>query len=368
MNFINKKHLKNQCGIYMIYCRANNKFYIGSAKNFSIRKTQHLSLLRKNKHFAKYLQHSWNQYGEPSFEFVCLELCPQNELIKAEQFYLNKYTPYNPQIGFNSRKTADSNRGYSPSAETRLKKSRIGIKQKGVDYELVDPNGVLHKGRGIGPLAKKFNLDPRSMSRLAKGEYLSFKEWRHLNFKAKEDFKFLNPKGEIVVIPYGGLNDFAKTTGMQAQTFTAIWNKRLNQCNGWRRFDNPKPAPVFTEIVNFDGRHEYVSSEDQSKTAKKIGIDSSSLSKLLKRKVRTVKGWALKDNLDQISKGFEVLSPQGEILFFRKDRKHLTEYCTANNLDRKKFRNMAMGSRKTYAGYINPNYIPPHQRTKEYVN
>jgi group I intron endonuclease len=60
-------------GIYKIINVVNNKFYVGSAVNFSRRKTRHFSELRTQTHNNSKLQNAWNKYGEASFIFVVVE-------------------------------------------------------------------------------------------------------------------------------------------------------------------------------------------------------------------------------------------------------------------------------------------------------
>ena len=51
-------------GIYKIINVVNNKFYVGSAVDLKRRKTRHFSELRTGKHNNRYLQSSWDKYGE----------------------------------------------------------------------------------------------------------------------------------------------------------------------------------------------------------------------------------------------------------------------------------------------------------------
>lgn len=60
-------------GIYKIINVVNNKFYVGSAVNFSRRKTRHFSELRTGKHNNRYLQAAWNKHGEAAFVFAVVE-------------------------------------------------------------------------------------------------------------------------------------------------------------------------------------------------------------------------------------------------------------------------------------------------------
>jgi group I intron endonuclease len=79
-------------GIYKIINIKNNKFYVGSAVNFSRRKTRHFSELRTNKHNNKHLQAAWNKYGESSFIFAIVEEINDKEaLLTAENVWLKKH-------------------------------------------------------------------------------------------------------------------------------------------------------------------------------------------------------------------------------------------------------------------------------------
>ena len=79
-------------GIYKIINVKNNKFYIGSAVNFSRRKARHFSELHNNKHNNRYLQASWNKYGESAFVFVVVEEVQDKAvLLEAENRWLKEH-------------------------------------------------------------------------------------------------------------------------------------------------------------------------------------------------------------------------------------------------------------------------------------
>ena len=109
--------------IYKIINIVNEKFYIGSARNFDIRKKTHLYTLRNNKHANEYLQLSFNKYGEINFKFQILEECKLEELISREQYYLDNLNPE-----YNICKVAYSRLGTKHSEETKRK---IGLKSTG---------------------------------------------------------------------------------------------------------------------------------------------------------------------------------------------------------------------------------------------
>src|SRR5690606_2346753 len=71
-------------GIYIIICKTNENFYIGRSIDFSRRKRQHLSDLRKNKHKNQRLQSCFNKYGEDNILFHLLFKLPNDIHIQEE--------------------------------------------------------------------------------------------------------------------------------------------------------------------------------------------------------------------------------------------------------------------------------------------
>jgi len=70
--------------IYIIRNSINGKFYIGSSKNYHVRKLKHFNDLRKNKHHSIHLQRAFNKYSEENFEFIIIETCYNH--LKREQY------------------------------------------------------------------------------------------------------------------------------------------------------------------------------------------------------------------------------------------------------------------------------------------
>jgi group I intron endonuclease len=60
-------------GIYKIFNKVNNKYYIGSSNNIKRRWRDHKKMLRGNRHDNIYLQNSWNKYGENNFDFIVID-------------------------------------------------------------------------------------------------------------------------------------------------------------------------------------------------------------------------------------------------------------------------------------------------------
>ena len=79
-------------GIYKIINVINNKFYVGSAVDFTARKRRHWWALRSQRHANKHLQAAWNKYGEAAFRFVIVEELSENaDLVAAEDVWLKEH-------------------------------------------------------------------------------------------------------------------------------------------------------------------------------------------------------------------------------------------------------------------------------------
>lgn len=107
-------------GVYKIINLQNGKFYIGSSIELDDRFKNHLHELRKNIHKNRYLQNSFNKYGESSFIFHILEYCSPKRALKIEQIYLDGLNPH-----YNIAKNCTASmRGLTHSNKTKSKMSQ----------------------------------------------------------------------------------------------------------------------------------------------------------------------------------------------------------------------------------------------------
>jgi group I intron endonuclease len=117
-------------GVYTITNLITNKVYVGSAtKDFRIRWRIHLSNLRLNKHHSKYLQNSFNKYGESNFIFEILEECLPEFCLSTEQYWMNMLNVCNRKYGYNATPVAGNRSGFRFSEESKRKMSNS---QKGI--------------------------------------------------------------------------------------------------------------------------------------------------------------------------------------------------------------------------------------------
>lgn len=120
-------------GIYKIENIITGKLYIGQAVDYEKRKISHINALRGNYHSNKYLQKSWNKYGENAFEFSLVIECDVEQLNELEIEYIRRFDTVIPN-GYNMTKGGDGVRGFKWSEESRVaaSESRKG-KRTGAD-------------------------------------------------------------------------------------------------------------------------------------------------------------------------------------------------------------------------------------------
>jgi group I intron endonuclease len=114
--------LPNESGVYLILCIPTGKVYVGSAAGgIRWRISNHLSTLRNGYHDNMYLQRAWNKYGEDAFEFFVMCLCPKEECVSLEQYWIDYYDSTNSKVGYNLAPKAGSMLGYRHSEEGKQK-------------------------------------------------------------------------------------------------------------------------------------------------------------------------------------------------------------------------------------------------------
>ncbi len=112
-------------GIYKIQSIVKpERFYIGSAASLQGRQESHMSSLKSNNHRNGKLQNHYNKYGRDDLLFSVLKCCAHEELITAEQYFLDEMQPF-----FNIAKFADRSgfgRKMSEEAKRKMIESKKG--------------------------------------------------------------------------------------------------------------------------------------------------------------------------------------------------------------------------------------------------
>jgi len=119
--------------IYAIVWGKTDSIYIGSALNFTKRRSQHLDGLRRGRHFNLRMQRCYDREGEEP-RFIVLETVPSSrKLISREQAYLDALFQRCPTRMINFRRVAQSQLGLwrkaSAAQVARIRKMHIGAKR-----------------------------------------------------------------------------------------------------------------------------------------------------------------------------------------------------------------------------------------------
>lgn len=84
-------------GVYLIYCSANEKGYIGSSLRVQTRFTHHRHDLKTGRHDNTHLQRAYAKYGKETLSYLLVESCPRPTtpeiLLERENHYLMQLNP-----------------------------------------------------------------------------------------------------------------------------------------------------------------------------------------------------------------------------------------------------------------------------------
>jgi group I intron endonuclease len=192
--------------IYGIKNIISNKIYVGSTTTNKRRKSQHFSDLRNNRHPNKYLQSSFNKYGEDCFEWVVLEEVGNEFLADKEKCWIDCFQSDKAHKGYNL-----TNQPYAPMRGKKHKSSTImkyrDGRRKGENHgnAKLNKSSILQiialKNEGLSgkEVENKLNIDQTTISLVLCG-----RTWQHLSL-IEEQPKRLSKSGYkgIYQVPSG---------------------------------------------------------------------------------------------------------------------------------------------------------------------
>ena len=200
----------------------------------------HRSSLRRGDHRNAHLQAAWNKYGEDNFEFTVLEFADPNDLLNAEQNWIDQTQSANKEFGFNIYSIAGS----------------PGDANAQVWEGFIDPNGNEITIRNLYDFCRQNNLDFPSMHRLSKGEskLKSYKGWSHKNSVRQRDYiktyeGFIDPNGN----PIGSITNlavFCRENNLDNTHMVAVARGRLYSHRGWT-YQNDRENLSFKTYIGF---------------------------------------------------------------------------------------------------------------------
>lgn len=154
--------MRNKTGIYLISCRENDRVYVGSSVRVGKRWVEHKSSLRNNYHPNQHLQRSWNKYGEKTFTFELLMECKEEDLLRLEEEYINRYDSFHNGMNLTPKPTGGM-RGYTHTEEAKkiMSEKKIGLRPstaKFTDEEVKQIRQKYFEGERVSILAKKYQI------------------------------------------------------------------------------------------------------------------------------------------------------------------------------------------------------------------
>lgn len=108
-------------GIYLMYNKMADKYYVGQGKNVHTRWSHHLYSMRRGIHHNHEIQEDYNKYGEESFTFSLLEECTNRD--ERETYWIEEYAKSHKMYN----KTSGGVSGYevNPSSSNLMRQSLI---------------------------------------------------------------------------------------------------------------------------------------------------------------------------------------------------------------------------------------------------
>lgn len=101
-------------GIYKIENKVNGKVYIGQSINIEERWRTHRNMLRRNGHYNKHFQNSWNKHGEENFDFSVIEnVSDTKQLSPREIYWIDYFKSFDKSFGYNMTVGGEGTRIYT---------------------------------------------------------------------------------------------------------------------------------------------------------------------------------------------------------------------------------------------------------------
>lgn len=157
--------------VYAITNVANGKRYIGSTINPKKRWVTHKSTLRKGKHHSFVLQRAWDKYGENSFSFTILLVCPAQKRVDYEEkimptasYNLFRTNLHKPVIG------AKISRALLGKPKTEAHKRAISEGKTGVTMDTAFCEKARARQLGVSPSVATRNKLSKAAAQFRQGE------------------------------------------------------------------------------------------------------------------------------------------------------------------------------------------------------
>ena len=261
----------------------DGRFYIGSRKS----KVPAVEDIHYFGSPGKVIEHLWEMKKEKHILFESTDISYKDLTDKEKVFIREGWKKFgkdkciNKNIGGNidpelisklSKKSYADGRNALANLthEERVANQLKAAITKSVEFQVRDPNGKIHTGKGIYPFAKKHGLSGANLWEVVRGKYDSYKGWTNIDVdpstlltypekcrkmvkerkgpwskesqeKAKRTLFEKHAKEFYVRSPEGktykgkGRGRFAREHGLPESSFGALLRGEKDNCHGWTR-------------------------------------------------------------------------------------------------------------------------------------
>lgn len=226
-------------GVYVFYNKLNGKRYVGSSKNLDHRRKCHYSDLKCQRNLNHNLQDDYNMFGKDAFGFKIIELCPEENLIEREQFWMDKLQPeynINKLAGKSVEEYARTDNALSKRVESWKRNHALGKHKKRNPVRLIGKDNPMY-GKNLSNEQKKhlseINTGERNPNWGLKRSKETRKKLSESNSKTYDGL--VAPDGTIYA-PIRFLSSFCELHGLGLTGAVAVLRGRHKQHKGWTKY------------------------------------------------------------------------------------------------------------------------------------
>lgn len=293
-------------GIYKLTNKLNGRIYIGSAKEFKRRWSQHSFSLRNQKHQNKFLQADFNKCGEEAFVFEVMEVTDgktKEERLTIEEGYIKQHYD-NGKSCYNLCSRAISREGYpSKDPEKTRQKQSEAQKKRYENPEIRQRQSDISKAMWQRPehieKMKVMASSPKMLEKFQQTCHTAESKRKAGEQLAKYWGKIISPTGEVHDIT--NLNRFCVEHGLVKQSMIPVFNGEVYQAHGWRLYNEALIGVPYSAVEHQRGKEFEIAAPDGTvyrsrniwEFCRVHGLQQGNLNKVLLGKRKSHKGWYL---------------------------------------------------------------------------
>jgi len=296
-----KKEFKgyaNKSGVYRITNTINGKIYIGSAKRFKQRASEHISSLKNNKHQNKHLQASFNKYGTDAFLFEVIEVVPGEKSARAmrEQEFIDGYLEDWEKCFNIAKKTIKKQGPWSKTPEESREK--VISKRCNDWYLFLSSEDVEYVVEDLSWFCKQQKIDLSQMKKLSLGKNKQYQGWKSIKFLTHKTLVNKETKKEYKITAQKSLGSHSTILGIDSSHLSKLLSGKRKSIGNWvvknrKIVTRPYKGKTY-KLISPEGQ--VIRFNNLTRFAKENGLDRSSVFSLIsgkhgKKQVLTHKGW-----------------------------------------------------------------------------